>query len=187
MVLQEFSLAVIQNSRKKLLMKKRQHGNWMCKTSGRIILTHNASNSLSLGSRSPAWLLVIRWPQVGFWPAGKTYLNYHGHHEFKISILHLPRIKNTGELQVTSPIRSSANLLEHRAFLDGIMRITVRRSWMTKTRVNREQDLLTAFPRGLMRRGSIKVGRCKPISACIWLHRLLLNYIGKLPTEFIIL
>lgn len=124
--------------------------NAMCKTSGRIDFSHNASNFLSLGSRSPAWLLVIWWPGVGLWPAGKMHFNYHRHHEFKISILYLPWIKNTWKLQVTSPIRSSANFLEHRAFLDGIMHITVQRNWVTKTRVNREQTLLffTAFAAG---------------------------------------
>lgn len=124
--------------------------NAMWKTSGRIDFSHNASNSLSLGSRSPAWLLVIRWPGVGLWPAGKTNFNYHRHHEFKISMLYLPWIRNTWKLQVTSPIRSSANFLEHRAFLDWIMNITVQRNWVTKTRVNWEQTFLflTAFAAG---------------------------------------
>lgn len=155
--------------------------NAMCKTSGRIDFSHHASNSLSLGSRSPAWLLVIRWPGIGLWPAGKTYFNYHRHHEFKISMIYLPWIRNTWKLQVTSPIRSSANFLEHRAFLDGIMHITVQRNWVTKTRVNWEQTLLffDCFRCRVTRRGAVS-SSFKLISAYIWLHRLLLSYFSKL-------
>lgn len=188
MVLQEFSLAVIQNSREKLLMKKRQHGNWMCKTSGRIVLTHNASYSLSLGSRSPAWLLVIQWPQVGLWPAGKTYFNYHVHHEFKITIYTYPELKILQSCKSPVPSEVLLTFWNTEPFLmESWALLFDEAGWQRQGLIENKTFLLTAFPCGVMRRGSFKVGRCKLISACIWLHRLLLNYIGKLPTEFIIL